>query len=63
MFKNLLNIGDPIGVNPNSIANVQKVFEHIEEISDIKRGECKWVIVICNGVPYNHIQKIKKDFP
>src|SRR6266540_1832175 len=30
-----------VGINPNSIANVQKVLEHIEEISGIKDGSCK----------------------
>ncbi|RHZ76743.1 hypothetical protein Glove_194g88 [Diversispora epigaea] len=56
-------IPDPIGINPNSIANVRKVLEHIEEIAEIKNGSCKWVVVTCDGVPYHHIQKIKKDFP
>ncbi|RHZ57004.1 hypothetical protein Glove_395g82 [Diversispora epigaea] len=56
-------IPDPVGINPNSIANVQKILEHIEEIAGIKNGSCKWVVVTCDGVPYHHIQKIKKDFP
>jgi len=56
-------ISDPIGINPNSIMNVRKVLEHIEEISDIKQDDCKWIVIICDGVPYNYIQKFKKDFP
>ena len=58
-----LFIPDPIGINPNSIANIQKVLKHIEEISGIKNGDRKWIVVICDGVPYHHIQKIKKKFP
>ncbi|RHZ57719.1 hypothetical protein Glove_384g16 [Diversispora epigaea] len=56
-------IPDPVGINPNSIANVRKILEHIEEIAGIKNGSRKWVVVTCDGVPYHHIQKIKKDFP
>lgn len=56
-------VPDPVGINPNSIANVRKVLEHIEEISGIKDGSRKWIVVTCDGVPYHHIQKIKKDFP
>ena len=55
-------ISDPIGVNPNSIANIRKVLEHIEEISDIKQGNYKQIIVIYNRILYSYIQKIKKDF-
>src|SRR6266498_3292724 len=56
-------VPDPVGINPNSIANVRKVLEHIEEISGIKDGSRKWIVVTCDGIPYHHIQKIKKDFP
>ncbi|RIB13230.1 hypothetical protein C2G38_2326415 [Gigaspora rosea] len=56
-------VPDAIGINPNSVANVRKVLEHIEEISGVKNGSRKWVVVTCDGVPYHHIQKIKKDFP
>ncbi|RHZ81568.1 hypothetical protein Glove_117g420 [Diversispora epigaea] len=56
-------IPDPIGINLNLIANVRKVLEHIEEIAEIKNRSHKWVVVTCDGVPYHHIQKIKKDFP
>ncbi|RIB18176.1 hypothetical protein C2G38_2311147 [Gigaspora rosea] len=54
---------DPIGINPNSIDNVRKVLEHIKEISGVKDDSRKWVVVTCDGVPYHHIQKMKKDFP
>jgi hypothetical protein len=56
-------IPDPIGINPNSVANVRKVLEHIEEISGIKDGSRKWIVVTCDGVPYNYIQKMKENFP
>ncbi|RHZ81206.1 hypothetical protein Glove_123g14 [Diversispora epigaea] len=49
-----LYIPDPIPINPNSISNIKKVLEHIYEIT---------VAVVCDGVPYNLIQKIKKEFP
>ncbi len=44
------------------IANVQKIFKHIEEISEIKDNSYKRIVVICDGVLYHYIQKIKKDF-
>ncbi|RIB06741.1 hypothetical protein C2G38_2147907 [Gigaspora rosea] len=56
-------VPDPIGINPNSIDNVRKVLEHIKEISGVKDDSRKWVVVTCDGVPYHHIQKMKKDFP
>ena len=56
-------IPDPININPNSIANVEKVLLHIETISGIKDGSRKWVAVTCDGVPYHHATKIKDKFP
>ena len=56
-------VSDSVRINPNSIANVRKVLEHIEKISGIKDDSRKWIVVTCDGVPYHHIQKIKKDFP
>lgn len=56
-------IPDPLPMNPNSIANVHKVLEHIQEISGITKGERKWIVVTCDGIPYHYAQKIKKDFP
>ncbi|RHZ89769.1 hypothetical protein Glove_11g11 [Diversispora epigaea] len=58
-----LYIPDRIPINPNSISNIKKVLEHIYEITGIKSGLRKWVAVVCDGVPYNLIQKIKKEFP
>src|SRR6266542_368423 len=55
-------VSDPVRINPISIANVRKVLEHIEEISGIKDGSRKWIVVTCDRVSYHHIQKIKKDF-
>lgn len=55
-------VSNLLEINPNSIANVQKVFKHIDEISEIKYNRQKWIIVICNSVLYYHIQKIKKNF-
>src|SRR5205085_1314898 len=56
-----LFVPDPIGINPNSISNVRKVFEHIEEVSGVKDGNRKWVVVTCDGVPYHRALRMKKD--
>jgi hypothetical protein len=56
-------IPDPININPNSIANVEKVLLHIETISGIKDGTRKWLAVACDGVPYSHATKLKEKFP
>jgi hypothetical protein len=56
-------IPDPLNVNPNSIVNVEKVFQHIEKISGIQDGLRKWMVVVCDGVPYHHAIKIKNKFP
>ncbi|RHZ83778.1 hypothetical protein Glove_87g140 [Diversispora epigaea] len=56
-------VPDPIGINPNSIANVRKVLEHIEEIFGIKDNRRKWIVVTCDGVPHHYIQKMKNNFP
>ena len=56
-------IPDPIEINPNSIANVEKVLFHIETISGIKDGTRKWIAVTCDGVPYHHATKLKEKFP
>jgi hypothetical protein len=34
-------IPDPLPINPNSIANVRKILDHIQEISGIKKGDRK----------------------
>ena len=54
---------DPLGLNPNSINNIKKVLEHIQSITKINQDGRKWLPVVCDGVPYNLAQKIKKDFP
>ena len=58
-----LFVPNPIGVNPNSIANVRTVLEHIREITGIKCGAHKWMAVVCDEIPYHHAQKIKQEFP
>ncbi|RIB12464.1 hypothetical protein C2G38_2200623 [Gigaspora rosea] len=58
-----LYIPDPISINPNSLINVQKILEHIEIITGIKSGKCKWIPVVCDGVPYNQALKLKQKFP
>ena len=62
-FDRPLYIPDPIEINPNSIANVEKVLFHIETISGIKDGTRKWIAVTCDGVPYHHATKLKEKFP
>jgi len=56
-------VPDPIEINPNSIANVEKVLFHIETITGIKDGTRKWIAVTCDGVPYHHATKLKEKFP
>src|SRR6266540_3126206 len=56
-------ISDLININPNSIANVEKVLLHIETITSIRNGTQKWIAVVCDGVPYHHTMKIKEKFP
>ncbi|RHZ48023.1 hypothetical protein Glove_562g13 [Diversispora epigaea] len=41
----------------------KSVPEHIEEISGVKDNRCKWIVVTCDGIPHNYIQKMKTDFP
>jgi hypothetical protein len=57
-----ISVPDPLPLNPNSIGNVCKVLDHIQEISGINRGERKWIAVTCDGVPFNYAQKIKNDY-
>ncbi|RIB12672.1 hypothetical protein C2G38_2257392 [Gigaspora rosea] len=56
-------ISDPINVNPNSIANIEKILLHIEKISGIRNGTSKWVVVTCDGIPYCFAIKLKEKFP
>ncbi|RIB04668.1 hypothetical protein C2G38_2048245 [Gigaspora rosea] len=56
-------IPDQINLNPNSITNVEQVLLHIEKISGIKNGIRKWVVVVCEGVPYRYATKLKEKFP
>ena len=53
-------VPDPLNINPNSIANVEKILLHIKKISGIEDGARKWVAVECDGVPYNYIIKLKR---
>ena len=55
-------VPDPLNVNPNSIANVEKVLSHIETIAGIKDGMRKWVAVTCDGVLYHRIFKIREKY-
>ena len=56
-------IPDPIDINPNSISNIEKVLLHIEKITGIRDGIRKWMAMICDGVLYHHIIKLKDKFP
>ena len=56
-LKNKINIPqifipDPKNINPNSVANLKKILDHIEEISGIKENKCKWIVVIYDRIPY-----------
>ena len=56
-------IPDPLDINPNSTANVEKVLQHIRKISGIEDGTRKWVAVTCDGIPYHRATKIKEKYP
>jgi hypothetical protein len=56
-------VPDPLPINPNSIVNVRKVLDHIQELSGINKQERKWIVVVCDGVPYHYAQKFKEDYP
>ena len=56
-------VPDPLNINPNSIANIEKILLHIEKITGIKEKIRKWIPVICDGVPYRHAIKLKEKFP
>ncbi|RIB25498.1 hypothetical protein C2G38_2165722 [Gigaspora rosea] len=55
-------IPDPVNINSNSIANIEKILLHIETITGIKRTR-NWVAVTCDDVPYHHALKLKEKFP
>ncbi|CAG8520280.1 8158_t:CDS:2 [Scutellospora calospora] len=57
-----IHVLDSLEVNPNLLNNVKKVLEHIQSITEINEGTRKWLPVICDGVSYNLVQKIKNDF-
>ena len=56
-------IPDPLNINPNSKANVEKILQHIKKISGIEDGVRKWVVVTCDGIPYHYACKMKEKFP
>ncbi|CAG8745660.1 17530_t:CDS:2 [Gigaspora margarita] len=56
-------VPDPLPINPNSIDNVRKVFDHIQKISGINNGSRKWIVVVCDGIPYHYAQKFKNEYP
>ena len=55
-------VPDPLNVNPNSTANVEKVLLHIEKISGIKDRIRKWMAVTCDGIPYHRITRIREKY-
>ncbi|CAG8683484.1 13916_t:CDS:2, partial [Gigaspora rosea] len=38
-------VPDPLSINPNSIDNIRKILDHIQEISGISKGTQKWIVV------------------
>ncbi|RIB13556.1 hypothetical protein C2G38_2197538 [Gigaspora rosea] len=56
-------VPDPLSINPNSIDNIRKILDHIQEISGISKGTQKWIVVVCDRVPYNYTQKFKNNYP
>ncbi|RIB03900.1 hypothetical protein C2G38_2286020 [Gigaspora rosea] len=56
-------VPDPLPINPNSVENIRKVFDHIQNISGINSGNRKWIVVVCDGLPYHYAQKFKNEYP
>ncbi|RIB11920.1 hypothetical protein C2G38_2259732 [Gigaspora rosea] len=56
-------VPDPLPINPNSVDNIRKVFDHIQNISGINSGNRKWIVVVCDGLPYHYAQKFKNEYP
>ncbi|KAG9297899.1 hypothetical protein G9A89_000835, partial [Geosiphon pyriformis] len=54
-----LYVLDPIAINSNSIANIQKVFEHIKELFGIKDGYLEWAQ---NGTDLTFRLKYEQSF-
>ena len=51
-------IGEPCMVNPNSIAAVQEVIQHITDLA-IKDNDRNWTMIACDGVPYVYAANIQ----
>ncbi|CAG8790199.1 22370_t:CDS:2, partial [Gigaspora margarita] len=56
-------VSDPLPINPNSVENICKVFNHIQDISRINSGNQKWIVVVCDGLLYHYAQKFKNEYP
>ena len=56
-------VPDPLPINPNSVDNVRKIFDHIQNISGINNGNRRWIVVVCDGLPYHYAQKFKSEYP
>ncbi|KAF0424070.1 hypothetical protein F8M41_006623 [Gigaspora margarita] len=55
-------VPDPLPINPNSVNNVCKVFDHIQNISGVNNGNQRWIVVVCDGLPYHYVQKFKSEY-
>ncbi|KAF0474168.1 hypothetical protein F8M41_024747 [Gigaspora margarita] len=55
-------ISDLVNINPNSIANIEKILLHIGTITGIKSRAHNWVVVTCDSVSYYYALKLKEKF-
>ncbi|CAG8857011.1 33586_t:CDS:1, partial [Gigaspora margarita] len=56
-------VPDPLPINPNSVDNVRKIFDHIQNISGVNNGNRRWIVVVCDRLPYHYAQKFKSEYP
>ena len=56
-------IGEPCMVNPNSIATVREVIEHVLDITHVKDPEHprRWTIMHSDGVPYVYASELQDN--
>ena len=61
--KSLVHIGEPCMVNPNYIATVREVVEHVLDIPRVKDPEHprKWTIMHSDGVPYVYASELQDN--
>ncbi|CAG8744197.1 8201_t:CDS:2, partial [Racocetra persica] len=55
-------VPDSLPINPNSVDNVRKIFDYIQNISRVNNGNQRWIVVVCDRLPYHYAQKFKSEY-